>query len=308
MYYGLDIGGTKIELAIFDSELQLFDKWRVSTPRNNYPSFLRELIDQIKKADELCNVIGTVGIALPGIIKVDGTIISSNVPCLNRHNVAHDVTKLLDRNVAIGNDCRCFTLSEALLGAGKDQSRVLGVILGTGCGGGLCINGRLYLGANRLAGEFGHQAVSARVIHEHQLPLYSCGCGMLACSETYVSGTGLGRLYQDIAGGSQDTYEWLCAYRSQDLLALKTFDTYMDILGSVMASQILVSDPDMIVLGGGMSEIEEILVALPQATAKHLFEGVSLPPFKIAEFGSASGVRGAALLGHGLNEGICYES
>lgn len=308
MYYGLDIGGTKIELAIFDTQLQLKDKWRLSTPRQDYAAFMAALAEQIEKADKLCGERGTVGIALPGVIKADGTVISSNLPCLNQHRVAHDLAQLLDRTVAIGNDCRCFALSEAALGVGKDYSRVLGIILGTGTGGGLCIEGKLYLGANRLAGEFGHQAVSARVVQKHRLALYLCGCGLVGCCETYVSGTGLGRLYRDIAGQNGDTFEWLCALRQQDPMAILTFTTYMDVLGSVMASQILATDPDIIVLGGGLSEVDEILAALPAATQAHLFDGVSLPQFKVAEFGSASGVRGAALLGHGLDAGISYEA
>lgn len=308
MYYGLDIGGTKIELAIFDAQLQLQDKWRLSTPGEDYAAFMAALTDQIAKADVQCGEQGTVGIALPGVIKPDGTVISSNVPCLNQHRVAHDLAKMLNRTVAIGNDCRCFALSEAVLGVGKGYSRVLGIILGTGTGGGLCIDGKLYLGANRLAGEFGHQALSAQVQHQHQLPLYQCGCGLVGCCETYVSGTGLRRLYRDITGQSGDTFEWLSALRMNDPKAALTFQIYMDILGSVIASQILATDPDIIVIGGGLSEVDEILAALPMATKAHLFEGVSLPLFKVAEFGSASGVRGAALLGYGLDAGISYEN
>lgn len=308
MYYGLDIGGTKIELAIFDTQLQLQDKWRLSTPRQDYAAFMTALAEQVEKADMLCGRRGTVGIALPGVIKADGTVISSNVPCLNQRRVAYDLAQLLNRTVAIGNDCRCFALSEAVLGVGQGYSRVLGIILGTGTGGGLCIDGKLYLGSNRLAGEFGHQAVSARVALQHQLPLYACGCGLEGCAETYVSGTGLGRLYQDIAGQTANTFEWLNALRRKEPPALQTFTTYMDVLGSVMASQILTMDPDIIVLGGGLSEVEDILAALPEATKAHLFDGVTLPQFKVAEFGSASGVRGAALLGHGLDAGMSYEA
>lgn len=151
MYYGVDIGGTKIELAVFSPQLRLLDKWRIATQGDDYQSFLTSLALQISEADRRwpaeSGIPGTVGIALPGVIRADGTVVSSNVPCLNQRKVAEDLGALLSRPVALGNDCRCFALSEALLGAGKDHARVLGLILGTGLGGGICIEGRLITGA-----------------------------------------------------------------------------------------------------------------------------------------------------------------
>ncbi|QSX31207.1 ROK family protein [Shewanella cyperi] len=319
MHYGLDIGGTKIALAIFDDELQCRDRWQLATPVDDYEAFLTTVCGQIALADERCRALASeqaqaeeheqqqamasVGIALPGVIQTDGTVLSSNVPCLNRRRVAEDLGARLGRKVATGNDCRCFTLSEALLGAGRDKRHVVGVILGTGLGGGLCIDGRLFNGANCLAGEFGHQGLAASVLLDHGLPLYDCGCGLRGCAENYVSGTGLGRLYRHF-GGEADTYQWLAAYRDGEASAKRTFDAYVDALGSVLAGQILALDPDIFVFGGGLSQVPEIIEALPIATQKHLFAGVSLPDFRVAEFGAASGVRGAALLGKNqlLNE------
>ena len=315
MHYGLDIGGTKIAPAVFDASLGCIEQWQTATPVNDYEAFLAIVCEQVARADMLAAkcpgndddgvkgntmlCLGSVGIALPGVIQADGRVLSSNVPCLNGRFVADDLARRLGRPVAIGNDCRCFTLSEAMLGAGRGHQRILGVILGTGLGGGICIDGKLILGAQCLAGEFGHLGLAASVVMRHQLPLFDCGCGLKGCAETYVSGTGLGRLYRHF-GGAADTYQWLDAYRLGQMPAVQAFDAYVDALGSVLAGQILSMDPDCIVFGGGLSEVREIMAAIPDATARHLFNGVSLPEFKVAEFGAVSGVRGAALLGREL--------
>ncbi|MGP9799673.1 ROK family protein [Rheinheimera sp. NSM] len=309
MHYGLDIGGTKIELTVFNAAMQPVQSWRLATPTDDYAGFLQTVVAQVEQADQLHGNGGTVGIALPGVIRADGTVLSSNVPCLTNQAVAAALTERLQRPVAIGNDCRCFALSEALLGAGKGKRRVFGAIVGTGAGGGFCLDGRLYQGAAQLAGEFGHQGLAAAVVHQFALPLFRCGCGLTGCAEPYVSGSGLARLYQHFSGLPQtDSYQWLSAYRQGELAAVSTFACYISALGSVMAAQILTLDPDIIVLGGGLSDIPELLQALPEATARHLFHGARLPQFARAEFGAASGVRGAALLGRALKTGQQYVS
>lgn len=307
MWYGLDIGGTKIELAVLDQQFELQHSWRVPTPQQSYAEFLHTVLEQVQKADALCASSGSLGIALPGVIRSDGTVISSNVLCLTNQAVARDLTALLKRPVAIGNDCRCFALSEAVLGAGQQHNKVLGFILGTGAGGGFCLHGKLYQGAAGLAGEYGHQGLAAAVVQQFNLPLFRCGCGLTGCNEPYISGTGLARLYQYFSGQHTDTYQWLADYRAGKAAALRTFEAYISALASVMANQILSLNPDLIVLGGGLSDIPEILAALPQATATHLFAGASVPEFKKALWGAASGVRGAALLGKALTEGKSYE-
>ncbi|HEX5792759.1 MAG TPA: ROK family protein [Rheinheimera sp.] len=309
MHYGLDIGGTKIALTVFNTAMQPQQSWRLATPTKDYGSFLQAVVTQVEQADKLCGNSGTVGIALPGVIRADGTVLSSNVPCLTDQPVAAALAERLQRPVAIGNDCRCFALSEAVLGAGKGQRRVFGAIVGTGAGGGFCLDGKLYQGASRLAGEFGHQGLAAAVVQQFSLPLFRCGCGLTGCAEPYVSGSGLARLYQHFSGRPQvDTYQWLAAYRQAEPAAVTTFACYISALGSVMAAQILTLDPDIIVLGGGLSDIAELLQALPDATARHLFHGARLPEFARAEFGAASGVRGAALLGRALITGQQYVS
>jgi N-acetylglucosamine kinase len=309
MHYGLDIGGTKIELAVFNAAMQPLQNWRLATPTKDYAAFLHTVVAQVEQADRLYGSNGTVGIALPGVMRADGTVLSSNVPCLTDQPVAAALTERLQRQVVTGNDCRCFALSEAVLGAGKGQRRVFGAIVGTGAGGGFCLDGQLYQGASSLAGEFGHQGLAGAVLQQFSLPLFRCGCGLTGCAEPYVSGSGLARLYQHFSGLTQaDSYQWLAAYRQAEPAAVTTFACYISALGSVMAAQILTLDPDIIVLGGGLSDIPELLQALPEATAQHLFRGARLPEFARAEFGAASGVRGAALLGRALITGQQYVS
>lgn len=292
--YGLDIGGSKMELAIFNNQLALQQKWRVSTPTRHYGDFLATVVAQIEQADRLSGHQPRLGIALPGVLREDNTVISSNVPCLTGQQVAADLTALLKRPVAIGNDCRCFALSEAIAGAGKGQNKVLGYILGTGAGGGFCLNGQLLAG--RLAGEYGHMALSAKVALQHQLPLYHCGCGLTGCVEPYISGSGLARLYQHYSQTAGNSHDWLQAYRAGDQQAKTTFLVYLDALAAHLASLVLALEPDCIVLGGGISQIPELLEALPAVMQQHLFAGASVPPVFGAEGGDASGVRGAAIL------------
>lgn len=309
MVYGVDIGGTKIDMAVFTDHFQLLERWRVATPTDDYPLFLATISQLIAQADQYLGQRAPIGIALPGVVTPQGMLISSNVTCLNQRSVAAELTTILQRPVALGNDCRLFVLSEATLGAGRAYHRVFGVVLGTGAGGGLCINGEIYKGKQQLAGEFGHQPMAGRVLLQHQLPLYPCGCGLLGCAETYISGTGLARLYRHFSQQERTTYDWLDAFRRREQAALQTFDCYMDALGACLASQILAYDPDVIVLGGGLSEIEEIIMQLPTAIARHLFTGAKVPPLHQAEFGVASGPRGAAILGlraaHSFVQGGC---
>ena len=297
MVYGLDIGGTKLEIALFTEQFQLIDRWRVPTPVDNYPLFLQTVQQQVQRADELVGCRAPVGIALPGVVQPQGLVISSNVACLNQQRVEADLLALLQRPVAIGNDCRLFVLSEAMLGAGRHYRRVFGAILGTGAGGGLCVDGELQQGQQQIAGEFGHQCIAGRVLAQYQLPLYRCGCGLAGCAETYISGTGLARLYQHFSQQPQSTYQLFHALRQGDAVARHTFDCYLDALGASFANQVLAYDPDVIVLGGGLSEVAELVAALPEAIARHLFGGAKVPPVKMAEFGAASGERGAAILG-----------
>lgn len=301
MIYGLDIGGTKIEIAIFDRKLNKVDSWRVPTPTNNYEVFLSALTDLVQQADSKFNIVGTVGVGMTGIIDSIGRSLSANIQCANGKLVADDLKKRLQRSVAISNDTRCFALSEALGGAGEGYARMFGAIIGTGAAGGLCINGELYKSANGVAGEYGHHPIGAHIQQKYKLPILSCGCGLVGCLEKYISGPGLAYLYGFFSEKEKaTTYECIELYRNKDPIAIKTFSCYMDILGSSFASLVMDYDPDAIVVGGGISQLDEVLLTLPSAIKPHLFKGVNIPDIVRAKFGDSSGVRGAAILGSQL--------
>ncbi|WP_438863352.1 ROK family protein [Neptunicella sp.] len=294
--YGIDIGGTKMELSVFDANYHCVKSWRVATPAKDYQLFLKALREMVHQADILTGCQGHVGIGMPGIINKQGLVKSANVPCATGKAIKKDIEQVLQRHIAIENDCRLFALSESNGGAGDGYAIVYGAIIGTGAGGGLCIQGNLYSGANNIAGEYGHLPASAELIAKYQLPILDCGCGLTGCYEPYISGPGLANIYA-LHGGTPDTQIFVNQLRAADPAAVNAFECYIDLLGASFASIVLSYDPDIIVLGGGLSKIDEIISALPAAIEKHLFKGVQSPVIAPAMFGDASGARGAALLG-----------
>ncbi|MBC3766378.1 ROK family protein [Neptunicella marina] len=296
MLCGIDIGGTKIETAVFNDDLSPVETWRVDTPTRDYPSFLSCIRQQIAKADTIAGSPCSVGIGLPGLRDVEGRTLSVNVPCANQQQVEQDLSHLLTRNVYIENDCRCFALSEARFGAGQGYTRVYGAILGTGAAGGFCVDGKLNSGQNHIVGEYGHIPIPAQLAMQYQLPVLPCGCGLSGCLEQYISGKGLIFLHQHVSGESLSTREIVDKIRENNTDAIKTFAIFMDLLGFAMATIVHSYDPDVIVLGGGLSNVAEIIDSLPQAVQRFTFPIVVLPRIVKATHGDSSGVRGAALL------------
>lgn len=295
--YGLDIGGTKIEIAVFTPQLTLVDSWRTATPTSDYSSFIATVVGLIKQADDKYGTDKTIGIGMPGIIDKNGKVKSANVPCATGKKIKQDLQRALQRQICIENDCHLFALSEANGGAGAEQRLVYGAIIGTGAAGGLCLNGKLLQSKQNIIGEYGHIGASATVINKYNLPIYSCGCGLDGCYEAYIAGPGLSKLYQHFGSASADTKVFVEQLRANEPIAKQTFDCYMELIGASFASLVLSYDLDVIVIGGGLSKIDEILIALPNAISKHLFTGIEVPEIKLARFGDSSGVRGAAILG-----------
>lgn len=294
--YGIDIGGTKIEIGLFTPALKQIDSWRTSTPTGNYNEFLNVIVDLITQADQRCQHKGLVGIGMPGIRNKAGLVKSANVPCATGKDIIKDLSQALERKISIGNDCRLFALSESVGGAGNDYRRVYGAIIGTGAAGGFCIDGHLYNGRNGFAGEYGHLPASAYLIHKYKLPILDCGCGLKGCYEPYVSGPGLGWLYRHFGAETANTHHFVQQLEQGDIIATKTLACYMDLLGASFASIVLSYDPDVIVVGGGISKIAMIINTLPDYVNKHLFSGVECPAIIKAKYGDSSGVRGAAIL------------
>ena len=303
MIYGIDVGGTKIEIAVFDEAMQLVTSWRVPTPGHNYSEFISTISHVVLLADKKYSCKGIVGVGMPGLVSSKGVSLASNVPCINNKNIRQDLTISLERPVAVENDCRCFTLSEATGGAGGKVSRVVGIVIGTGIGGGVYLDGNLLKGRHNIIGEFGHIPLPAFIRDRYSLLDEKCECGRQGCIEPYVSGTGLINIYRQFlkrsAKSSNKMFSvppCISAMRQGEETAKEAFSCYMDMLGYAVASTIHHYDPDIIVLGGGMSNIPEISEQLEKNVRGYLFKTIECPPVVLAKFGDSSGVRGAALL------------
>lgn len=297
-WYGIDIGGTKIELVACGDDLDIRHRERVATPTGDYDAFLQAVTDLTLAADAaLGQGCQAIGIGLPGVRdRVSGRQLSANVPALTGHRVGHDLQQRLRHPLHLGNDLQCFALSEAHGGAAAGYPSMFGAILGTGAGGGYCIDGRLVAGGNGIAGEWGHWSLPATLLQRHDLRVLDCGCGLRGCLERYVSGSGLERIHQHVGGAAIDAGAIVDAAHRDDAIAQRALAIHRDLLGYSFASVILAYDPHVIVLGGGLSKSERLYRDLPAAIAPYLFAGVRVPPILPPVFGDAGGARGAALL------------
>lgn len=296
--YGIDIGGTKSELVACDAAMQVVWRKRIATPQADYPSFLDAVEQLVAAADaELGMRANAIGIALPGVReRRSGRQLSANVPALTGQTVALDLQARLQRQLYFGNDLQCFALSEAHGGAADGYASMFGAILGTGAGGGFCVQGRLIGGFNGLAGEWGHWSVPANLLQRHGLPLLDCGCGLRGCVERYVSGSGVAMIERHLGGNAANASEVIALADAGDTRARQALDIHRDLLAHSFAELILALDPHVIVLGGGLSQYAPLYQQLPEAISTHLFNGVEVPPIVPPRFGDAGGARGAALL------------
>jgi N-acetylglucosamine kinase len=309
-FYGIDLGGTKIELVACDANLQVRYRQRVATPTQDYDALVRALVSLVRGADEALGMVaatasGTapaVGIGVPGIIDAaSGTHLCANIPCLTGCELLPVLRAQLQRPIALGNDCQCFALSEAHGGAADGAASMFGLILGTGAGAGYVIDQKLVRGLHGAAGEWGHWPLDPHLLRRYDLPLLPCPCGRIACLESYVSGTGLRRLHAHLAGGDGVSAEQLAARyhsddNSDDSEASRVFALHLDLLGAALARIVLAYDPHIIVLGGGLSQLPHLYTGLADAIRPHLIPGLGVPPILPPVFGDAGGARGAALL------------
>lgn len=302
-YHGIDIGGTKIELVSWrdaGGELHEAFRERIATPGTDFNEFVATIVGLVARGDAALGPQASpapVGIGLPGVIdSATGRQLSSNVPALNGRLVAAALQEALARPVIIGNDCQCFALSEAQGGAAAGLPTMFGAIIGTGAGGGYCVEGRLLRGFNAIAGEWGHWTVPAPLLALYKLPVLDCLCGKKGCLERYVSGPGLSKLHAHIGGDGAEPLAIVARANNGDALAAQALAVHLDLLGHAMAGLVLAYDPHAIVLGGGLSKLSHLYQQLPAAMRRHLFRGVQTPPVLPPHFGDAGGARGAALL------------
>ena len=304
MRIGIDLGGTKIEALALDGQGREILRRRVATPRRSYEEIVEAVVDLIGTVEVECGQIGSIGLGIPGIASpATGLIKNANTTLLIGHPLDKDLERLLGRPVKLANDANCFALSEATDGAGSPQAlgverpTVFGVILGTGTGGGIVVGGRLLVGPDAIAGEWGHNPLPWPTRDE--LPGPSCWCGLSGCIETYLSGPGLARQYQERTGRQSDAAQVAALALEGDADAVATFDVYVQRLARSLASIINILNPDAIVLGGGLSNVERLYEEVPRAWGRYVFSDVVTTRLVRAKHGDSSGVRGAAWLWSG---------
>lgn len=288
---GIDLGGTKIEAQVFDARWHVLAKHRMATP-GDYPSLINAIDLMFQWIDGQAPNL-PVAIASAGLTnKNTGLALSSNLPTTGQ-DFTGDITTKVGRHIYFINDCRAFTLSEAIFGAARGQSPVVGLILGTGVGGGLVVHEKLVLGADDLSGEFGHSAAPAALVVAHELPMVECGCGRIGCIETLISGPGMVRIAKSVTGQNMTTFDLVNA-RETDPAAAKVWQIWCDLVAELCLSLTLTIDPKVIVLGGGLSRIKGVDADLQAALAQVQFKGFPVPDICLAEGGDASGARGGA--------------
>ncbi len=295
MFIGLDIGGTKIEICVLDEKGNVSLKKRTPTPKN-YADFLTTVTDFIFSTEEEVGQVCKVGIGLPGAISpATGLIKNANCTFLNGQNLEGDLSQILSRPVKIANDANCFALSEAVDGAGKNGQVIFGAILGTGCGGGIIFNKTVWNGPNAIAGEWGHNPLPGYDTEKDGVER-PCYCGRKNCIEQFISGTGFELTFKNITGNALPANEIIQLANQGDENAVRSYKEMIDQMARSFSSVINLLDPDVIVLGGGLSNVESIYKDLPLATSKYVFTDFADLKFAKAQFGDSSGIRGAAWL------------
>ncbi|MEI9534424.1 N-acetylglucosamine kinase [Moellerella wisconsensis] len=299
MYYGFDMGGTKIELAVFDSDLNQIWQKRLPTPKEDYQLLLNIFKTLTDEADALFNCQGKIGVGVPGIVNhQQGTVFTTNVPAAQYKPLIKDLTEKLGRPVKVENDANCFALSEAWDKEFIQYPTVLGLILGTGVGGGFVINGKVLSGKNGIAGEIGHMnlTLEANKILGDRVPQIVCGCGKTGCFETYLSGPGFERLYFSYTGENVSAVDIIQRYHQGEQDAILHVERYMNVLAMYLGNIVTIFDPDLLVIGGGLSQFDEIYRLLPEILPRHLYSIAELPAIEKARHGDSGGSRGAAFL------------
>lgn len=293
---GIDLGGTKIEAAVVAPNGSFLFRERCSTPHNDYDGTISAIAALVDRAlQERPDCAPAVGVAIPGALSpASGLVKNANSTWLIGRPFDRDLAAALARPVRVANDANCFTLSEALDGAGTGAKVVFGIIAGTGLGGGIVVNGEVLTGAHAIAGEWGHNPLPSPELDERPGP--ACYCGRHGCIETWLSGPALAADYARLTGRFQTPPDIVAAARHRDPHASQVLDRWLDRFARALAGIINLLDPDVVVFGGGLSNIAEIYPALSQRLPAHIFSETARTPLRPAHHGDSSGVRGAAWL------------
>jgi fructokinase len=292
---GVDLGGTKIEFVALERDGRELHRHRIATPRFDYEGTVRAVAESVTAIEKELGRTATVGVGIPGTISTKtGLVKNANSTWLNGTPFDKDLSRALAREVRCANDANCLAVSEATDGSGAGKHVVFAVILGTGCGGGIALDGRVHGGSNGVAGEWGHNTLPWMRAEEYPGP--ACYCGKNGCIETWISGTGLEADYQRVTNLSLKGPEILARSAAGESTALAALDRFEDRLARGLAQVINLLDPDVIVMGGGASQIPRLYQNVPTRLREYVFGREADTPLLPAKHGDASGVRGAAWL------------
>ncbi len=295
MRIGIDLGGTKIEALALDEHGTELLRYRIDSPQGDYQQTLLAMSHLVSRIEEQTGETGTVGAGIPGSVSgLTGMVKNANSTWLNGHPIERDLSLLLGREVRVANDANCLAVSEATDGAAEGQRVVFGVILGTGAGGGVALNGTIHAGPNGLGGEWGHNPLPWPEPDEFPGP--PCYCGKRGCIETWVSGTGMARSFREATGRSLTAREIVAAAEQGAPEAVRAVERFEDRLARALAGVVNILDPDVFVFGGGVSRVSRLYQAIAAKLPRYVFGGECDTPLLPARFGDASGVRGAAWL------------
>lgn len=298
MRIGIDLGGTKTEVIALDDAGEQRFRHRLPTPREDYRQTIETIAALVDMAEQATGQIGSVGIGIPDSLSpYTGVVKNANSTWLNGQPFDNDVSRRLKREVRLANDANCLAVSEAVDGAAAGAQTVFAVIIGTGCGAGVALNGRAHIGGNGTAGEWGHNPLpwmdDDELRYREEIPCY---CGKQGCIETFISGTGFATDYQRLSGKALKGDEIICLVDAQDAVAELALSRYELRLAKALSHVVNILDPDVIVLGGGMSNVERLYKTVPSLMKSFVFGGECETPVRKAQHGDSSGVRGAAWL------------
>ena len=292
---GIDLGGTKGEGRVFDVTGHELDRIRIPTPKGDYRGTIEAIASTAETLEKRAGERGTVGVGIPGtVVRSTGLVKNANSTWLNGMPLEHDLSVRLGREVRCANDANCLAISEAIDGAAAGYPVVFGVIMGTGCGGGVAIGGRVHNGPNGVGGEWGHNPLPLQTPEEWPGP--QCYCGRQGCIEKWISGSGLERDFREMTGRSLRGPEIVALSEQGDPEAEASLYRLEDRVARSLAGVVHILDPDAFVIGGGLSRLARLYVNVPKLLSQYTFGGPVETPILQAVHGDASGVRGAAWL------------